>query len=1064
VLAGNSLRTQSTFILTLTCTLDSGYSSSSRVTVTTNSPPFGGVLDVSPGKGSMLETMFSLFSSGWADEDLPLSMHFGYLTSSADDLTVFRSRLPLSYTSTLLPSAHSGVNGTNSNLTCVVVVFDSLDSSSRSLSVVSVESTKMSVEDLSVLLLNGINGSKLSSNTDDLKNILSSTATVLNRVNCSGSPDCRSLNREDCSLVEGTCGECLSGSVGLAGASNTRCLFGVSATRRLTPSNQSTSSPLSCESDVDCANELFHECNVQSKVCLPIAQSCPNSCSGHGKCLFVSRYDPNVTFTGCGLLDVECVSVCDCEESHMGLSCSTPRPEFLKTMDLRQLLIESVGDLMARENADRSSVKSWIRSLSSVGSDSLSFSAESKRAMSALVIQILATSQEVGLSTEDLRESRMDAVLDICISGLSLSDPESETLLVTLLREHSALITSDMSDDQYPVTSVSSHLRSSSFALSSPTSPQRLSIPGTALESLSSMTHQSIELSSGILFPVQLTVAEVQTIAASNNSSANSSQLSLPLIVSFGGIPCSTSGGDCKLSVLLQNKLTPARLIAPAASSLLLESDAVPFQLDCVRDQVADRAFLCPSGDSLILSCNGSFSGTVRRLCPVRSIVRTCETSVMASPGHSSREIHCELSDGSNESTTICVCNLTDVGDMGPVSFSILSLQKSVLKEFVSTWESSSSLSSAEVAQSWVVLATVGGLGALFTVFILVSAVYDWSERQKISTANVLSNQLSGPSISTRISRRKRNRKRILFVGVQERPRANQDLKLIDESLPSIFRSDSLWVKFKEEMRVYHRWLGIVFYYSPEFPRSMRLLSLFSSIVIMLFVQSVTYSIADPDDGSCEACKDENCCLSLRSTLNSNEDQCYWMSQGVSSTNLTSSPEQGSCRFRDLGEDMTRMFIVAMISAVVSAPFALSFQYLIANVLSKATISGEEEEEERQRYQQLRMQRLSAARAVSPADSPTPTSRDLVEECGASFEEDYSNLLRELSEHYNTLTPGSTKAKELRGKFPETLDDLSHLTLCSQMLGDLSLMKALMCPCRTSRRLSLDGFGASSPL
>jgi hypothetical protein len=59
-------------------------------------------------------------------------------------------------------------------------------------------------------------------------------------------------------------------------------------------------------------------------------------------------------------------------------------------------------------------------------------------------------------------------------------------------------------------------------------------------------------------------------------------------------------------------------------------------------------------------------------------------------------------------------------------------------------------------------------------------------------------------------------------------------------------------------------------------PRSMRVLSLFSSIFIMLFVQSVTYNIADPDDGSCEACRDENRCLSLRLTLNSNEGQCYW--------------------------------------------------------------------------------------------------------------------------------------------------------------------------------------------
>ncbi len=77
-------------------------------------------------------------------------------------------------------------------------------------------------------------------------------------------------------------------------------------------------------------------------------------------------------------------------------------------------------------------------------------------------------------------------------------------------------------------------------------------------------------------------------------------------------------------------------------------------------------------------------------------------------------------------------------------------------------------------------------------------------------------------------------------------------------------------------MGIYHRWLGILFFYSPLFSRSMRVLSLFSSIMIMLFVQSLTYDIADPDDGSCELCEEESCCISLRSTLNSQESRCHW--------------------------------------------------------------------------------------------------------------------------------------------------------------------------------------------
>jgi phosphate/sulfate permease len=370
------------------------------------------------------------------------------------------------------------------------------------------------------------------------------------------------------------------------------------------------------------------------------------------------------------------------------------------------------------------------------------------------------------------------------------------------------------------------------------------------------------------------------------------------------------------------------------------------------------------------------------------------------------------------------------------VSFSILSLEKSVLKEFVSTWESSSSLSNAEVAQSWIVLATVGGLGAMFTVCILLSALCDWSERQRISTVTALSNQPSDPSASTSMPQRARDEKRILSVDVPDnpgQPRANQDLKLIDESLPAIFRSDPLWVKFKEEMSVYHRWLGIVFYYSPEFPRSMRVLSLFSSIVIMLFVQSVTYNIADPDDGSCEACESESRCLSLRSTLNMRQSRCYWeptvsTESGESETvGGGSESESGSCHFREIGEDMTRMFIVALLSAIVSAPFALGVQYLIVKVLSKETMSPEEEKKEREKSKALKLLRFLSARMMS-IEPDLSTSPDLVESCGRSTQDDLNHLLKEVSAYYKYLQKQKNQqAKEFRGMstlllLPSSLD------------------------------------------
>jgi hypothetical protein len=215
----------------------------------------------------------------------------------------------------------------------------------------------------------------------------------------------------------------------------------------------------------------------------------------------------------------------------------------------------------------------------------------------------------------------------------------------------------------------------------------------------------------------------------------------------------------------------------------------------------------------------------------------------------------------------------------------------------------------------------------------------------------------------------------------------------------------------------------------------MRVLSLFSSIVIMLFVQSVTYNIADPDDGSCESCEDESCCLSLRSTLNSNEDCCYWepftRSANLSSSTVSSAVKSpGSCHFRDIGEDMTRMFIVAIISAVVSAPLALSIQHLIMNVLSKHTaLTGEEAEKERVRKKSRRSKRISRRVDVTVPPSVTAAlhpsgSVELDERCGRTLLDDLNNLSGELFAHYTSLLAqgqGKRKAKEFRSRFTDLI-------------------------------------------
>lgn len=53
-------------------------------------------------------------------------------------------------------------------------------------------------------------------------------SSSLNAANCTAAPDCEALNRDDCGAnglrEENTCGECISGTVGVLGPHNSPCV------------------------------------------------------------------------------------------------------------------------------------------------------------------------------------------------------------------------------------------------------------------------------------------------------------------------------------------------------------------------------------------------------------------------------------------------------------------------------------------------------------------------------------------------------------------------------------------------------------------------------------------------------------------------------------------------------------------------------------------------------------------------------------------------------------------------------------------------------------------------
>jgi hypothetical protein len=170
-----------------------------------------------------------------------------------------------------------------------------------------------------------------------------------------------------------------------------------------------------------------------------------------------------------------------------------------------------------------------------------------------------------------------------------------------------------------------------------------------------------------------------------------------------------------------------------------------------------------------------------------------------------------------------------------------------------------------------------------------------------------------------------KKREGLAAVASSRRVSKSAELEAFDEARPKIFQSYSFMQRLWEELRAYHRWVGAFLHFSEHFPRALRLLSLSTNITVMLFLQAMTYSLRNPDDGSCERQKDESNCLKLISPFRFNEAKCYW-----SSTNT-------QCHFRSPDNELDIMLYVAAIVGIGSAPIVILIDWIIMNILAAPT-------------------------------------------------------------------------------------------------------------------------------
>jgi hypothetical protein len=241
---------------------------------------------------------------------------------------------------------------------------------------------------------------------------------------------------------------------------------------------------------------------------------------------------------------------------------------------------------------------------------------------------------------------------------------------------------------------------------------------------------------------------------------------------------------------------------------------------------------------------------------------------------------------------------------------------------FVDTITSAQGLDANTLEKGWSALVTVGSVIA--AVFV---AMY-WSHFADAEMTKTKPDEKTG---TNKVTNKTGFLARLAaFAGTTPAPQAalavvDKDVQMAEQALPMILRSSTLSSRMQDELKHHHKWFGVVFYYSAAFPRILRVLSLTTNVTIMLFVQSITYTLTNPDDGTCETYQAKADCTAEPSPYQTGASKCFWDSK------------TDTCGLVQPDSNVRVVLFVAIFSALVSTPLAVGVDWVVMFLLAPQT-------------------------------------------------------------------------------------------------------------------------------
>jgi len=340
--------------------------SASTVTITMNSPPFGGSLDISPKSnltpyGTALNTSFSLRTFQWTDdvEDYPMLYAFSYYILSSDTPISVRTFGPTPYVNTVLGQ---GLATFDYNVWVVAFAADVYGTAANTTTTVKVlplpsADTVNLVATVSSKLATAFNNTDASAMTA----IVGAVTTALNTIDCKTPVKCSTLNRLECLSTANTCGPCNSGSIGIDGDANTKCAL-PSALRQVGQS---------CKVNDNCisGNCIQNVCYNAIKKCAGQDMGPAAVCSGHGTCQYEDTNGNRLKV--CYEGDDSCRAICSCQTSppRYGRDCSLTAAQVIQYRSIRETLCEKYSQALDLQDVSVEVVRSRAITITDILTD-----------------------------------------------------------------------------------------------------------------------------------------------------------------------------------------------------------------------------------------------------------------------------------------------------------------------------------------------------------------------------------------------------------------------------------------------------------------------------------------------------------------------------------------------------------------------------------------------------------------------------------------------------------------------------------------------------------------------